>query len=99
MRYPTPGSLVQATWEPSSNTGYHLGYAVVLATSRHKKVVSVNAATEILNERIERVVYWRSVRKVDRDELSPELIDAEWAEDASGSAWVKVAYPVVGAES
>lgn len=96
-KYPCPGSLVDAWWEAKGYRPVNGGVAV-MATSRHKQCLGVDEALAVLRAEygdtvtIDRIGTWRSVTKRDAEEFGTEGL---WSEEGGGSAWVRVAYPVV----
>lgn len=104
-RYPTPGSVIHAMWEPSTLGGYISGLAVVMATSRHRKHLTRLEARLLLIDAygdnavdIERVGIWRTNLASQADDLPAEFDVGGWSEEGAGQAWVKVAYPLLPAK-
>lgn len=98
-RYPRPGTLVGGRWETD---GYRWvdGQVAVLATSRHKAIIGGTEAADLLREQygpdvtIGRVGVWQTVTAADMENgLHGDFEPGQWSEGASGSAWVRVAYP------
>lgn len=101
-RYPKPGSIVTAWWEDDRYRHHCTGVAV-MATSRHLLGLDAGEALALLVQEhgpettIDRVGVWHSITKRDMEnrDMPEEADEAGWCEDASGLAWVQVAYPTI----
>jgi hypothetical protein len=110
MKYPKPGSMINAVWEDGTRS--RVGPALVLGTSRHAIPFGGDAQAALVKEwgiydPDEQVVgitteLWHSVTQRELDEESHDFcaVDGhgpgDWCSAGQGSAFVRVAYPVFG---
>lgn len=97
-RYPSPGTDSSMWWDDRPAEP-----VVILATSRHKRSITVDEAKSLLAEcwvewadatadlSTVEVVTWRSVTEADKDiGMIGEADPGDWHTEGTGSAWVTV---------